>query len=235
MAQSDSADAALAWVREKGSARGYVNVLTGQRISRTVYDKRYGRLAKLGGISPQQQARQNAQRDREAQLKRPAPGRVVKPSKTASRIRPLKNKMGRYLSMPVDVALTDDPVQNLGQAIGQQSEYDAIVAGIMKNKNFDWVMLELHPKDSHPIPLKGPGGISYQVSKESLPTYEQLWEIAARDLQQNDSLQKNTYIKHIVFYLHTEKSKQIFDKERYVLKKKKPKTKPKAKRKTRRK
>lgn len=216
------ADDAALWQRIPGDkARRYANVETGEVISRTAYDKRYGRLAKQGFSHPRQQAAANAKRDRAAQLARPAPGRIVKPDRAAARLKPVRNRMGRYLSMPFDVILTDNPEETAAQAYRYRSEYENILAGVIKNKNFDWIMFEVQPEEGHPIPIKGPLGISYQVSKDSLPGFDDFLEMLDRDAESNDSLARNEHLRRIVFYLHTEKSKQVFDDKRYVLKTKK--------------
>ena len=229
-------DEAALWRRIPGDkARRYANVETGEVISRTVYDKRYGRLAKQGFSHPRQQAAANAKRDRAAQLARPAPGRIVKPSVAASRLKPITNKMGRYMSMPFRIFLTDNEEENLIQAWPYKSEYDAIIAGVIKNKNFDWVMFEVKVEDMHPVPITGPLGISYQILKDSLPDFKTFVHILYLEAKKNDSLGLNIWTERIVFYLHVEKTKRVFDDKLYVLKKKKNKIQYFAKKKPRKK
>ena len=227
------ADDASLWRRIPGDkARRYANVETGQVISRTVYDKRYGRLARQGFSHPRQQAAANARKDRAAQLARPAPGRIVKPDKAAATLKPIKNKMGRYLHMPFRIFLTDDEEENLIQAYQYKSEYDSIIAGVIKNKNFDWVMFEVQVEGKHPVPIKGPLGISYQVLKDSLPDFDTFVHILYLEAEKNGSLGLNLWTERIIFYLHTEKSKRVFDDKLYVLKKRKNKIQYFAKKKT---
>ena len=229
-------DEAALWRRIPGDkARRYENVETGKIISRTVYDTRYGRLAKQGFSHPRQQAAANAGLDRAAQLARPAPGRIVKPSAAASRLRPLKNKMGRYLSIPFRIFLTENEEENHIQAYSYKSEYDSILAGIIKNKNFDWVMFEVKVEGKHPVPIKGPLGISYQVLKDSLPDFKTFVHILYLEAKRNGSLGLNIWTEKIVFYLHVEKTKRIFDDKLYVLKKRKNKIQYFAKKKPRKK
>ena len=63
------------WVRLSGAARNYQNTETGEVLSRRQYDQRFGRLAKAGIKSNEEQASKNREQNLEAQLARPARGR----------------------------------------------------------------------------------------------------------------------------------------------------------------
>ncbi len=67
---------ALDWKRLSGKARRYQNNRTGEIISRRQFDERYGRLAKQGLKTNEQQAKVNKFREGIEQLAKPARGRT---------------------------------------------------------------------------------------------------------------------------------------------------------------
>ncbi len=64
--------AAPGFKRLPGKANQYIDLETGEILSRRQYDKRYGKLAKEGFTSYEQKAKANKQKDELKQLERPA-------------------------------------------------------------------------------------------------------------------------------------------------------------------
>lgn len=87
----------MAFIRIKGDkARRYIDPETDEIISRRQYDEHYGRLAKAGIKSNEQQAKINAELLGEEQLARPARGRTkIKETDAKKRAEELKERVNR--------------------------------------------------------------------------------------------------------------------------------------------
>ena len=115
-----------------GSSRNYVNTKTGEIISRYKYDKTYGSTPEFKG-NTHLKAKLNRQAAPEIAAARPAPGRkstLKEVEKTrGSRIKPLKGKKSRHISIPVKYKYGTIDAAHL------EPKYSALVAGLKKNKS----------------------------------------------------------------------------------------------------
>ena len=115
-----------------GSSRSYVNTKTGEIISRYKYDKLYGTTQEFKG-NTHLKAKLNKQAAPEIAASRPAPGRkstLKEVEKTrGSRIKPLKGKKSRHISIPVKYKYGTIDAAHL------EPKYSALVAGLKKNKS----------------------------------------------------------------------------------------------------
>lgn len=113
-----------------GSSRNYVNTKTGEIISRYKYDKTYGSTQEFKG-NTHLKAKLNKQAAPEIAAARPAPGRksnLKEVEKTrGSRIKPLKGKKSRHISLPVKYK------NGAIDAAQLEPKYTALVTGLKLN------------------------------------------------------------------------------------------------------
>jgi hypothetical protein len=121
------------WKQLPGSKRQFQNIKTGQIISRTAYDRDFGRLKQQGIRSPQKQAAMSAPDIRQS---RPAPGRASQKSAGAMKLRsidPLKSHYTRNIPIPFDVFYTGNAGEFTRDAERFRPEYDLAIYNISKN------------------------------------------------------------------------------------------------------
>ena len=115
-----------------GSSRNYVNTKTGEIISRYKYDKTYGSTQEFKG-NTHLKAKLNRQAAPEIAAARPAPGRksnLKEVEKTrGSRIKPLKGKKSRHLTITVKYKNGAIDVMDL------EPKYTALSNGLKENKS----------------------------------------------------------------------------------------------------
>lgn len=178
----------------------------GAPIGRREYDRLYGRLAKAGVSSNEALAKRNAAEDRAAQLRRPAPGRIVKPSQAAKTARALPGKMGRYLAIPFDVAISESAEENIIQALPYQKQYEAVKAGIAANNAAGWTMLMVEATDGERYPIKIGERATNRNEITSLPDFIPFVEqVTLKALDASQSPPVGKHLDKIIFYIHMKK------------------------------
>lgn len=122
------------WIAKGGLSRNFVNVVTGETISRRQFDKRYGAL-KIGGFTSYE--KKAAASSAEQRMARPARGRGTAQLRLGSNLRnlnPFKGHLQRGVTLPFDVVVTGNVQEFTIQTAQYSDEYESAVANLSRNR-----------------------------------------------------------------------------------------------------
>lgn len=120
------------WQAQGGKSRNFINVQTGETISRRQFDKRYGALAKGGFTSYERKAAASAP---EVRLSRPAINRPVGSKRgLLSRMNPLTEKQSRDYVIPLNVYYTGNDIEFQNDIEYFREQYNTAIDEILSNK-----------------------------------------------------------------------------------------------------